>query len=211
MGLLLEMMPKEIDPNSSILHAVVSEEKMRLVVPSDKIEHIASVSRWLQRCFDQASKRNEKPKPTAQQIALFERAYHDFMKILSELQNTNDPPPLLTEVGESGGNEWGYWIAPYRFKSPAGRPRFHDWRLISEVLAVYEFIYGRPVSASQVDGPTMRFLEAVFVAYCPKSIPSDKPTALSSPSHEALGKRLSELKDNELSLASKRLRESLRG
>lgn len=204
-------MSKEIDPNSSILHAVVSEEKMRLVVPSDKIEHIASVSRWLQRCFDQASKRNEKPKPTAQQIALFERAYSDFLSILSKLQDTNDPPPLLTEVGESGNNEWGYWIAPYRFKTPAGRPRIHDWRLISQVLAAFEFIYARPASASQEDGPTMRFLEAVFVAYGQTGIKSDKPTALSSPSHEAFKKRLPELKENGLALATKILRKSLRG
>ncbi len=119
---------------------------------------IDALSQWLSDWMVHAIQRGGAKPLTMQDVNRLDGAYRRFHEVVQELQDRRNPPPKIPCIDLK--TDWEFWITTNKaigFKR--GRPESVDWQLIGELIALYEAISPTPASASQENGPTMRFLK----------------------------------------------------
>jgi hypothetical protein len=120
-------------------------------------EKIAGISDWLEDEFERAVSRARKKPLAKTDVDRLSKTYRKFCDVIESLQDRTLPPPRVPV--SNGSTAWEEWEEIYeQFGCIAGRRESSDWLLIGALLALYETLSGKPASASQANGPTMRFL-----------------------------------------------------
>lgn len=149
---------------------------------------VEALANWLGQGMERAIDRKRRKPVPQKDVARLEHAYLAFSKIVDELQDRADPPPIIPT--KDCQTEWEYWINTQRaFGSKGGAPEKVAWPLIGELIALYEVASYRRASASQSHGPTMRFLRTAMseVAIC---APSEMRSYFQAPTNGSLRKNL---------------------
>lgn len=168
---------------------------------------IERIRRWLESELARAIRRARAAPLTKGDVDRLERRYLRFRSMIEKLQDRDDPPPQMSR-SESGVTDWEHWLSGQLFGFKRGRRESSDWRLIAALIALYEIISERDASASQPDGPTMRFLIAALrelADYAPPELRS----RFAPPNAEALKQQLPRLRESDVSIAAKRLAEMI--
>ena len=162
---------------------------------------VEAVRGWLSDALAGAGRRAGATALTRADVDGLEKAYTKFRNMIAALQASDDPPPQLP-VSDGGWTAWDQWLIGHRnFGFRQGRPDSSDWRLIAALLALYETVSGKPASAAQPDGPTMRFLEFAGQAL------AEAGNHFRPPNAEALRKQLPELRQSYLPMERRALAE----
>lgn len=142
-------------------------------------ETIEATRRWLESALEEAINRIRAKPLTQKDVSQLENAYVRFRHVVEMLQNCRYPPPLIPT--KDCQTDWEYWLTTHRaFKTKRGPHDKVDWRLIGELITLYEVTSGRVASGSQATGPTMRFLEAAL-SELKNYVPDDLRSYFDSP------------------------------
>ena len=89
-----------------------------------------------------------------------QRSFDGLLRAIGELQEKDDfPPPVPPADWVQALENWRVLQSKMERTRPAGRPR-DNWEhaAYAQLIGIYEYAFGRPASANNIEGPTARFL-----------------------------------------------------
>ena len=192
--------PPAVDLDPATLVAIVAAANPRTALSDQTIEALRG---WLAQSMTLAIRRARATPLGKGDVDRLEAAYLRFRNVIDDLQDRDDPPPLIPVA--DGSTDWEHWLIGHQhFGFKRGRKASSDWRLVGALLALYEALSGKRASAAQANGPTMRFLETALHTLADHA-PAETHSNLGPPTADALKQQLPHLRDFAMRQAARQL------
>lgn len=192
--------PPAIDLSRSTIEAIATAANPLTALSDQTIEALRG---WLAQSMTLAIRRARARPLSKSDVDRLEAAYLRFRTVLDDLQDRDDPPPLIPVA--DGSTDWEHWLIGHEhFGFKRGRKASSDWRLVCVLLALYEALSGKRASAAQPNGPTMRFLETALQTLADHA-PAETRSNFGPPKADALKQQLPHLRDFAMRQAARQL------
>lgn len=184
--------PPATDLSTNTLKAIVAAANRNAVLPDEAVEALRG---WLAQNVMLACGRAYATPLGRQDVERVGKAYDAFREALADLQGSDDPPPQLPS-SNGGWTAWDQWLTGHRHfdtRKPRGQPEVRDWRLIGELVALYEIISGQQASAANEGNETTTFLDRAL-SLLEAHLPHDRGDRFAWPRQETLKDQLPKLR-----------------
>lgn len=159
---------------------------------------------WLSTAFNAAAKRATQTPLCQKDVYDLRTAYDSFQSKIASLQDRDHPPPTIPVT--DGATDWEHWFSAMHIGFKLGRDDGCDWKLIAQLLAVYEAVTQGRASGARENNPTLRFLCSA-IELLGLEVDMELRSYFRPPKADALRKQLPRLRGKWMRAAAKQLSE----